>query len=565
MVKDLYYLLGTERRELQAKGELPEWITTPAWQMLKEKYLEEGETLKTRYREIARAAAKHISPDFEDCFFKLMWDGFLSPSTPVLSNMGRKNFTGMPVSCSGSYVEDSVEGFYSSQLEAAVLSKNGFGTSVYLGDIRPRGSKIRNMSGSASGILPVLRDFTQVAVDISQGESRRGAIACYIPIEHKDFDEIVTYVTKQPDDVNIGWNIPKSFIDKLDSGDEEALRRYQRALKMKMVTGKGYFFFPDKVNALNPKWYKDKSVEVKASNLCCEISLPSNEEETFTCVLSSMNLAKYDSWKDTDAIMNSTIFLYCVAKEFIALSEGIKGLEKARNFTINHMALGLGVLGFHTYLQSKDIPWGSLECHYKNTEIFKDLKIKTERANEYLFSLFGPCKMTEGYPVACSHLTAIAPTLSTALICGSVSQGIEPIYKNFYIQNTSAGKLVRINPYVMSRAKKAEVSEAELSKALVESDGSTQGFDWLTDQEKKVTRTAFEISQESIIALAASRQRFITQSQSINLFFAADTPEEVISAIHKEAFKDEYIKGLYYIRSDTGIKHKEVACEACAS
>lgn len=904
MSKNIYQRLSEQRKLLQENGHLPEWITTPSYQMLKDKYLLEGESLKSRFHEISSAAASHlphpIDLKYKKIFFDLMWKGWLSCSTPILSSMGRREYMGSPVACSGQYVEDSIASFYENQVEAALLTKNGFGTSVYLGDIRPRGSKINNSRGTASGILPVLKDFTQVATDVSQS-NRRGAIACYIPIDHKDVPEIINYVERNPDNINIGWCIPSDFIDKLNSSDEDSLSLYQRILKLKMLTGKGYFHFTDKVNEANPQWYKDKNVDVKASNLCVapetllltssgyevisdlvnervtvwngrewsesivrktgsnkklltvtlsdtttidctpyhrfaiqrftdtghyaksgtydivearnikegdklikfqlpiiegteefanayengfhsgdgcdykgvqivyfygkkreltgyfkhligtwsiqenqdrevfrtrelqfkytvptashtiesrlnwlagicdsdgvllinkssqsiqigssnlqfmkdiklmlqtlgihsyisigrvdginllpandgtgelkefntrqayrlciasggiynllnlglacrrlnlqsivtqrdairfvkvvrvedlgrvddtfclteknrgmvmfnghltlncdEVTLPSSDTESFTCVLSAMNLAKYDEWKDTSAMFDSTVFLHCVALEFLKVSEGIKGLEKAREFTKNHMALGLGVMGFHTLVQSKDLIFGSVETHLLNTEIFKKLSHQTLTASKYLVTMFGECPITEGYGVANAHLTAVSPTLSTALIMGGVSNGIEPLYSNAYIQNTAAGKVTRVNPYILKIAKEKGIDTESLTKELINNGGSTQKLTWLTDHQKAVTKTAFEINQEDILRLASVRQKYITQGQSINLFFPADESEEEISRIHKIAFIDKYIKGLYYIRSTTGIqaKDREVVCEACAS
>ena len=271
MVKELsiYDELGEERKSLQEQGLLPYWVTTVAWQMLKENYLSEKyPDLKSVYTRVAKHAAQYTTnPDeWEQKFFDLFWKGYLAASTPVLSNMGTG--FGCPVSCSGGYINDSVYDFYDAQKEAAVLSKNGFGTSGYLGAIRPRGSKIFGMKGSASGVLPVFKDFVQMSRDISQGSQRRGAWAGYLEIDHDDFYELVNYIGKNPDDANIGWIITKNFIDRLDAGDNDAISRYQKALKLKMITGKGYFFFVDKVNEQNPQMYKDRNLTVKASNLC---------------------------------------------------------------------------------------------------------------------------------------------------------------------------------------------------------------------------------------------------------------------------------------------------------
>lgn len=558
----IYEKLSEERKELQEKDQLPDWFVTPGWQLFKDKYLYEASGLSETYSRIARTAAKHTSdPGFwYDKFFDCMWRGWLAPSTPVLSNMG--TIKGMPVSCSGGYVEDSINGFYSSYHETAMLTKNGFGTSSFLGDIRPRGAKIRT-GGKASGVLPIIKHFVQDMRDVAQGTSRRGAWAGYLPIEHPDFQEVVDYVEHHPDDLNIGWIIPDSFIDKLNGGDAAALNKYQRALKVKAVTGKGYFFFSDKVNQQNPQCYKDKGLEVKASNLCTEITLYSDKDHTFTCVLSSMNLEKYDEWKDTDAVFTATVFLDCVASEFIELSRNVAGMDAARNFTIKSRALGLGALGFHSYLQSKSIAFESFEAHMLNIEIFKNLREKANEATRWMAREWGEPEWCTGYGVRNTHLLAIAPNTSSALICGGVSQGIEPVVANLFNQPTAAGEIYRVNPQFLRLAKERGRWSDGLVQQLIASEGSVQGLEWLTEHEKLVFRTAYEIDQKAIIRLAAARQPFIDQAQSINLFFAADEDEEYISEVHKEAFLNPNIKSLYYMRTRAGVRASKNECLAC--
>ena len=361
--KSIYNELGDERKKLQAEGKLPLWVTTPAWQILKDKYTTpEHPDLYSIYKRISKAAASHMGTQeehYQKIFFNLMWNGWLACSTPVLANMGEKR--GCPVSCSGNYVSDNVYDFYDSQKETAVLSKNGFGTSSYLGEIRERGTPI-SAGGLASGVLPVLKDFVQLSRDVSQGNTRRGAWAGYLEMEHGDFWEVADHVVNHPDDCNLGWLVTEDFIKRLDSKEEDAVARYQKAMKVKMVTGKGYFVFIDKMNNQNPPMYAEHGLKVKASNLCTEITLHSDEFHTFTCVLSSMNLSKYDEWKDTDAVHDSIVFLDCVAEEFIQMGKGIKGLENAVRFTKSGRALGLGTLGFHTYLQQNMIDIESYDC-----------------------------------------------------------------------------------------------------------------------------------------------------------------------------------------------------------
>ena len=560
----IYDELGEERKKLQEEDKLPNWVTTAAYQMLKENYLSKDyPDLKSVYIRVARHASQYTNDPlyWETKFFELFWKGYLAASTPVLSNMGTG--VGCPVSCSGGFIKDSVFSFYGAQQEAAVLSKNGFGTSGYLGSIRPRGAKIAGMKGSASGVLPVFKDFVQMSRDISQGSQRRGAWAGYIEIDHGDFFELVNYINKNPDDANIGWNITDKFIARLEAGDKDAIDRYQKALKLKMITGKGYFNFIDKVNRQNPQMYKDKNLTVKASNLCSEIQLMSDEDHTFSCVLSSMNASLYDKWKDTDAVFVATVFLDCVNQDLIEIGTKTQGMEKVVRFAKKSRALGLGMLGFHTYLQDHMIAFESMDAYYKNTEIFKHLHDETLRASQWMAKELGEPFWCKGYGVRNTHRIAIAPNLSSALICGSVSQGIEPIYKNAYVQNTAAGKMDRVNPSLLLIMKEKNIYSEETVKDIISHNGSVQHVDWLDDEEKAVFKTAFEIDQKQIIRLASARQRYIDQAQSINLFFSADEDESYISEVHKMAFLDPYIKSLYYIRSESGVQVNKGECIAC--
>lgn len=559
----LYDKLSDERKQLQHDGLLPDWFTTGGWQLFKEKYLHEAVGIKDTYERIAKTAARHTdNPDaWASRFYDVMWNGWLALSTPVLSNMGTNK--GCPVSCSGQHVGDSIDGFYKAYHTTAMLTKNGFGTSGYLGDIRSRGSSI-STGGKASGVLPIIKHFVQDMRDVAQGTSRRGAWAGYLPIDHGDFYEVVSYVENYPDDLNIGWNISNEFIDRLQAHDEEALARYQKAMKVKAVTGKGYFVFPDKINKLSPQMYKDNGLEVKASNLCTEITLYSDEDHTFTCVLSSMNLAKYDEWRDTDAVFVSTVFLDCVAQEFIEMGKDIPGLESAVRSTEKGRALGLGTLGFHTLLQKKGVAFESFEAHMLNRSIFKSIQDQAVEASEWMAKSFGEPEWCYGSGRRNTHLMAVAPNTSSALICGGVSQGIEPIVANVYNQLTSAGEISRVNPVLLEFAKSKGVDTGdEFIDSIIENDGSVQHFDWMTEEEKMVFRTAYEIEQKAIIRLAAARQEYIDQAQSINLFFDADEDEGYISEVHKEAFLNPYIKSLYYMRTKAGVNASKecVACE----
>lgn len=546
-----YEELSAERKKLQKEGVLPDWYTTTGWQMFKSNYSYPGENGPLgRWKTIARTLAKHAPKDgrdWEQSFFDIMWKGWFSPASPVLSNTGTDR--GMNVSCSGGYIDDSIHGFYTALREQAMLSKNGFGCSGYFDDIRPRGTAISG-GGRASGVVEVIDDFATMTSKVSQGGSRRGSTASYVSIEHGDFDELVDKIEATPDGFNIGWVVRDDYIAKLKSGDKEALRRWCRVLYVKMVTGKGYFFFVDKANRARPLMYKDLGLDIKASNLCTEIMLHSSKDLSFSCILSSMNAAKWDEYKDTDAIFVSMVLLDCLCSDFIEKSEGVQGLEKVRKFTILGRATGLGVMGFATYLQKKRIPFESLEAQMINREIFKALHDETLRASQYLAQQLGEPEWCKGYGVRNTHRTALAPTKSTSLLLGA-SEMTSPDPGMVFEQSSAAGGMQRINAELYGIMVERGVYSKETIADIIKNLGSVQHVTWLTKEEKWVFKTAFEINQEVILRYASQRQKYLCQGQSLNFYFGEDEAE--ISRIHTLAMLDENILSLYYIYSRSGV------------
>lgn len=569
MVNNKYETLSRERKQLQADGLLPDWFTTGGWQIFKAKYMY-GNNPKEHYQRIASTLSRHMNePDvWSEKFFNLLWKGWVSPSTPILSNTGTDR--GLTISCAGNYIEDSIDGFYSSLTETAILSKYGFGTSSYLSDIRARGASI-STGGKAHGVLPVLQMNVQCSRDVSQGGVRRGAWAGYIDIDHGDFWEVYHFLEHNPDDCNIGWIISDRFIKRLDDGDEEAQERYRSVLKLKNMLGKGYFHFKDKVNRLKPESYIKNNLDIKASNLCDEIQLHSSKDYTFTCCLSSMNLDKYDEWKDTEAVFEATVFLDCVISEFLDKARHIKHLEKAVSFTEKGRAVGIGVMGLFSYFQQKLIDPESIEAHVLNTKIFQKIQAETTRASVWLAKIFGEPEWCKGLGVRNTHLQAIAPTKSTGAILGGVSEGINPFISNVFVSSTAAGDIYRINPALLSIMKERGVYNNQVIKSIEDNKGSVKHVDWLSEHEKRVFKTAFELDQFKLLKLASTRQRYVDQGQSLNLFILKREigSELFVSALHKYAFKDKYIKGLYYIDSDSATKAKRTQiinnseCESC--
>ncbi|XAG95367.1 ribonucleotide reductase large subunit [Erwinia phage MIF8] len=558
--------ISAERKHLQASGLLPDWYTTQAYQMFSRKYAVDGEaSLYGRHRTIAKTLAAHLparfQEEFEEKFFQLMWKGILSPASPALANTGTTR--GMPVSCSGQVVADSIDGFYSALRETAILSKYAFGTSADFSGIRPRGAKI-STGGVANGAKEVIDDFFTATSKVSQGGNRRGSIGAYLDIEHGDFYECLMSLKTEANGKNYGWIMRDSFIAKLRDGDPEALKRWQDASHVKMLTGKGYFFFPDKANRQRPQMYKDLGLDIKASNLCTEIMLHSSPKYTYSCILSSLNLIHWDKIRDSDAVFVSTVFLDCLCSEFIERSTGVVGLEKVREFTRLGRAVGLGVMGFSTYLQQQRIPYESVQAHGLNHQIFKHLHDESLRASQWLAQILGEPDWCKGYGVRNTHRTALAPTKSTSLLMGGVSESWFPDPGMVFDAGSSAGELRRIVPEIYNLMKERGVYSEETLQDIIEHVGSVQHVDWLDDHEKAVFKTAFEMDQHVLLRYASQRQKYLCQGQSLNFFVPEDGSELLIANLLSQCALDENILSQYYIYSRSGVVVKDecVACQA---
>lgn len=574
MSDNIYDKLSKERKALQSSGNMADWWSTGAWQLFKAKYLYEADTPRQQYKRIAKTLGQYVEgyyPDWwidtfgenygwEDAFFDQMWDGNLSGSTPVISNTGTNR--GFSVSCSGNVAPDDIHGIFDAMTEVAVLTKNGFGTATYLNDIIPRGKK-SNKGVVSGGVVEWIKLYVLTTQTVSQGSNRRGAWAGYLDIEHEDFFELVAYLKDAPDSLNIGWCITNDFIDDLMNGNQDARNRFKAALKTKMITGKGYFFFTDKVNARVPEMYKALGLRVLAAQLCNEIHLHSCADLTYTCVLSSMNASRWKEWKDTKAVFIALVFLDCVNEDFIQNAKGVPGMERAVKFAELGRPLGLGVCGFHTYLQKERFPFDSIEAYAFNNELFKHIHDESLLASQWLASVFGEPEWCKGFGVRNTHRTAVAPTKSSALLMAGISEGINPDVAMTFLQLTPAGEMDRANPVLLELMKERGVYDTKHMKELTAAQGSVQGVSWLTPHEKEVFRTAFEIDQKVVLKLAAARQRHLCQGQSLNLFFSADEDEEYIAEVHAEAFMNPLILGLYYCYSKAGVVASKGECESC--
>lgn len=572
-----YERLSHMRKQLQADGLAPEWMSTASYQLLTgQDYLDTAETPKDMYLRIAKRAAELTEFDIPtyfgydtwfEAFFDIMWKGWLSPSTPILTNMG--NSRGHPIACSGTYLGDSIVSFYEARKEIAQLTQRGYGTSWCLDPVRPRGSKI-SKGGEANGIMQPASGVVQDMKDISQG-TRRGNVGQYLNPLHPDFDELCDQIIADDDGWNIGWNLTDEYNDLYRTDKDRADLIWKKMLKAKMVKGKGYFYFLDKVNRARPKMYVDRGFYVRHSNLCAEIALMSDKDHSFTCVLSSMNVAKYDEWKNTYAVQLATIFLDAVISDMLIKAKDEPGFERIIAFTEKSRAIGLGQLGQSTYFQMQSWPFGNFQSIQFNQMLMKHLDTESLIASKLLAKEVGEPEWMIGYGERFSHRLALPPTKSTAIIQGGISEGIGPVYANVYGQDTAGGTVFRINPVLLPIMKdRGQYTEAVMER-IAKAQGSVQGESWLTDHEKEVFRTAYEINQETILLMGSHRQRIMSargggQGQSLNLYFTAEESEEEISRLHHLAYEDEHLQSLYYVHSlneESTYKVDKSTCSAC--
>lgn len=550
---------------MEQLSSIPIWMTEDGYKMFSDKYLYDCVGPKEQWERISSVLSSHTPyPEFwADKFFDIMYRGAYSCSTPCLANTGTNR--GLPVSCSGNYIGDSVYEFFDARLENALLSKHGHGTSSFLGDIRPRGSVI-STGGVASGVITEMVAQRAIAQEISQGYTRRGSWAGYLPIEHKDFWELWNFLNKYPDDTNIGWNISDNFIDGIKNGNKEYDLRWQSVLYLRAKYGRGYLFFPDKVNRRRPEWMKRAGAVVHASNLCTEITLPSSNKYTFSCVLGAINLC-CDKLSLEDDVFTATVLLDCLVSEYLLLIKNKPGFGKIYQFTKDFRAIGLGVMGFHSFVQKKEQPLDSFQTHLTNKKLFRTINDSSKKASEYLARKLGVSDyMWENGAglVRNSHRIAMMPTVSTSEIMGGWSEGINPMITNVASKTLANGERFYVNPVFNDFLSSCSLKEdtAVVLSRIAKNGGSVKDECWMTGQQKRLFRTAFEYSQRDLLRLASGRQEFICQAQSINLHFSKNEKESVISDMHRDAALDENILSLYYMRSADSEAVGDV-CELC--
>jgi ribonucleoside-diphosphate reductase alpha chain len=578
--------------------DLPEWGCTEVYiKTISKGYLLQGETPKDAYWRVSTTVARRLRrPDLASKFFDYIWRGWLCLATPVLSNTGTER--GLPISCFGIDVADSIADIGSKNLEMMLLAKHGGGVGICMNQIRPTGSPITG-NGTSDGVVPFIKMYDSTILATNQGSVRRGAASVNINIEHSDFWEWLEIrepkgdINRQCLNIHQCVIVSDKFMRRLEQGDDDARQRWSALLKKRRQTGEPYIMYKGNVNKQNPDAYKQNGLKVYMTNICSEITLHTDESHSFVCCLSSLNLAKYDEWKDTDLIYTATLFLDGVLEEFIQKAKGMRGFENSVRSAEKGRALGLGVLGWHTYLQERGIPFEGLFAQYETRKIFSQMKVESERASRDLAEQFGEPLWCSGTGMRNTHLRAIAPTVSNSKLAGNVSAGIEPWPSNVWTEQSAKGTFIRTNPTLEKYLKKIKKNTKEVWDKILADGGSVQDLDFLdewwflngaligiekwnelTDYQKEecvgfkeIFKTFKELNQLDLIKQAGIRQQYIDQSVSLNLAFPKEASPKWINQVHLEAWKLG-IKTLYYMRTESVLrgdiaKAAMVDCVSC--
>ena len=540
------------------------WLNEESEQMLNRGYLLKGETVEGAIDRITTAAAKRLyKPELIPAFKEMITKGWISFSSPVWANMGTQR--GLPISCFNVHVPDHIEGITHKLGEVIMQTKIGGGTSGYFGELRHRGTAVTD-NGKSSGAVSFMKLFDTAMDVVSQGGVRRGAFAAYLDIDHGDIEEFLNIKEIGSPIQNLfkGVCVPDYWMQDMIDGDMEKRKVWAKVLESRQKKGLPYIFFTDNVNRNKPQVYKDSGAVINASNLCSEIMLPSTADESFICCLSSMNLELYDEWKDTNAVKLAIYFLDAVLSEFIEKTEGNYYLSSARKFALRHRALGLGVLGYHSYLQKNMIPFESMEAKMFNAKAFKQIQEQSIQASKELANIYGEPEMLKGYGMRNTTTMAIAPTTSSSAILGQTSPGIEPFASNYYKAGLAKGNFMRKNKYLAKLLEEKGLDNEDVWREIMLNHGSVQHMTQLTQTEKDVFKTFKEISPMEIITQAAQRQQYIDQAQSLNLNIPASLAIKDVNNLMIEAWKLG-VKTLYYQRSQSVSKELMVNFVTCSS
>ncbi|ADI13249.1 ribonucleoside-diphosphate reductase subunit alpha [Truepera radiovictrix] len=541
------------------------WLTEESRAFLRRGYLLPGVSPEGRLRQISeRAEALLGLPGFAERFFDYLARGFYSLSSPIWANFGLSR--GLPISCFGSYVPDSMAGILGAAAEVGIMSKYGGGTSAYFGDLRPRGAPIRD-NGFSEGAVNFLRLFDTLIDVTKQGATRRGSFAAYLPIDHPDVEEFLAIRSDGNPIQNLffGVAVSDAWLEAMRAGDADKRRVWAKVLQKRTEVGLPYVLFTDNATRGAPEVYRDRGLVVRSSNLCTEIMLPVAEDESFVCDLASMNLATYDAWRATDAVRLLVFFLDAVMTEFIDKSASLPFFERARRFAVRHRALGVGVVGYHSLLQARRVPFGSLQAALLNRQIFRELREAADDASAELARRYGEPALCEGTGRRNTTLLAVAPTTSSAFILGGVSPSVEPLRSNYYVRDLAKAVVTYRNPALREVLRERGHDTPAVWRSILAHDGSVQHLDCLSDEEKGVFATFSEISPRDIIVQAAGRQAFIDQGQSLNLMIHPETPARDLNALVLEAHA-RGLKSLYYqhaISAAQALNRELLTCSAC--
>ena len=549
------------------KGEdYPSWGETDVYKKtIGGGYLINGETPKDAYMRVCTTVAKRLErPELAETFFEYVWKGWLCLASPVLSNTGTDR--GLPISCFGIDVGDSVYEIGIKNLEMMLLAKHGGGVGIGINMIRPAGAKIKG-NGTSDGTVPFCKIYDSTILATNQGSVRRGAASVNINIDHPDFEEWLEIrepkgdVNRQSLNLHQCAVVGDKFMRKLDAGDKDARRLWGKLLQKRKATGEPYILFKGNTNKGNPAAYRKHGLKVHMTNICSEITLHTDESHSFVCCLSSLNLAKYDEWKNTNLVYDSIWFLDGVLEEFIQKSKGKVGFHNSVRSAEKGRALGLGVLGWHTYLQEQGLPFEGLLSQYETRRIFSQIKIESERASMALAEAFGEPLWCRGSAMRNTHLRAIAPTVSNSKLSGNVSPGIEPWAANVFTEQSAKGTFIRKNPTLQKVLKKNKIDTQKVWNKILKDGGSVQGVKELEKvtvgkfdtPAKEVFKTFKEINQLELVNQAGIRQQYIDQSVSLNLAFPSVATPKWINKVHMEAWK-KGIKTLYYMRTESVLR-----------
>jgi len=559
-------------------------------------YLLSNETPRDAYMRVATTVAKRLyKPELAEKFFEYIWNGWLNLASPVLSNTGTDR--GLPISCFGIDVGDSIQEIGGKNLEMMLLAKHGGGVGIGINMIRPAGAKITG-NGTSDGVVPFCKIYDSTILATNQGSVRRGAASVNINIDHGDFEEWLEIrepkgdVNRQSLNLHQCAVVGDKFMRKLEEGDAEARRKWSKLLQKRKATGEPYILFKGNTNKANPEAYKKNGLKVHMTNICSEITLHTDENHSFVCCLSSLNLSKYNEWKDTNLIYHAIWFLDGVLEEFIQKAKGLKGFENSVRFAEKGRALGLGVLGWHTYLQQNGIPFEGLQAQFETRRIFSQIKIESERASRDLAEVYGEPLWCRDTGLRNTHLRAIAPTVSNSKLSGNVSPGIEPWAANVFTEQSAKGTFIRKNKELIKVLKKIGIDNEETWEKILVDGGSVQDInildDWAYinkklvylpdaseqdllhgyDSVKDVFKTFKEINQLELVSQAGIRQQYIDQSVSLNLAFPSTATPKWINQVHFEAWK-KGVKTLYYtrtesvLRGDIAAKAMDPDCVSC--